>query len=175
MSCNGKAGQKRSKEEVSHSHCMIHFVLCGHFFYVSKLAGAFRYSRNLSGNVNKEKLTDVTEATVQVTDECGSSWPWDDVNSVSLVMATTGGCVLKLAGPCARAVLSKSCFPSATTVLGHKSVSVRWHKAPQDEFRTGMVTKSWITCADIPYWHLGLVPLLVRLVRSRKATSYRPL
>ena len=58
-------------------------------------------------------------------------------------MTTTGGCVLKLAGPCARAVLSKSCFPAAT-VLGHNSVSVRWHKAPQDEFRTGMVTKSCI-------------------------------
>ena len=50
---------------------MIHFVLCGHFFYVSKLAGAFRYSRNLSENVNNEKLTDVTETTVRVTDESG--------------------------------------------------------------------------------------------------------
>merc|ERR1711974_576724 len=89
-------------------------------------------------NGKQKKLTDVTDTTVNPVDTFRGrqdlEWLWDNLNSV---MTTASGCVLKLAGPCARAVLSKSCFP-APTVLGTNAVSVRWHKAPQDEFRTGV-------------------------------------
>ena len=44
-------------------------------------------------------------------------------------------------------------------------------------FMTTKIMNLAITCAGIPYWHLGLVPLLVRLVRSRMQLPtdlYRP-